>query len=129
MKRHGIILFLSGCIFLMQCKAKQEIPYELPEAMIPTAKIEFAKQCDKGKILYDINCAKCHNSVERRRELIPDFTIEQLIGYEIRVSTPEHESNIPETTVTAEELGYIMTFLSYKKKSGKVFVYSKEKHL
>lgn len=113
----------------MQCKIKQDIPYEFPDAMIASAKIEFAKQCDKGKILYDINCAKCHNTVQRRKELIPDFTIEQLTSYEIRVSTPEHESNIPEMMLTAEELGYIMTFLSYKKKSGKVFIYSKEKHL
>ena len=129
MKRSTIILFFSLGVFLMQCKIKQDIPYEFPDAMIASAKIEFAKQCDKGKILYDINCAKCHNTVQRRKELIPDFTIEQLTSYEIRVSTPEHESNIPEMMVTAEELGYIMTFLSYKKKSGKVFIYSKEKHL
>ena len=129
MKRSTIILFFSLGVFLMQCKIKHDIPYEFPDAMIASAKIEFAKQCDKGKILYDINCAKCHNTVQRRKELIPDFTIEQLTSYEIRVSTPEHESNIPEMMVTAEELGYIMTFLSYKKKSGKVFIYSKEKHL
>jgi hypothetical protein len=57
--------------------------------------------------------------------LIPDFTPEQLIGYELRVTNPEHESNIPEATVSAEELGYIMTFLSYKKKSGITLATSK----
>jgi len=50
------------------------------------------------------------------KKLIPDFTPEQLIGYELRVTNPQHESNIPETTVSAEELGYIMTFLNYKRR-------------
>jgi hypothetical protein len=125
MKYASLILFFVSCIVLMRCKAPQEIPYELPVAMVPAVKIEYAKQCDKGKILYDINCAKCHTTIVKRKEIIPDFTPEQLIGYELRVTNPEHESNIPETTVSAEELGYIMTFLSYKKKSGIAMVTSK----
>jgi hypothetical protein len=120
----SISLFL-GCVVLMHCKAPQEIPYELPVAMVPAVKIEYAKQCDKGKILYDINCAQCHTTIVKRKKMIPDFTAEQLIGYELRVTNPQHESNIPETTVSTEELGYIMTFLSYKKKSGVALVRSK----
>jgi cytochrome c peroxidase len=111
----------------MCCKTVQDVSYELPAAMVATAKIEYTKQCDKGKILYDINCAACHNSKDKRKEIIPDFTAEQLIGYELRVINSEHESGIPETSVSTEELGLIMTFLSYKKKSGKAFVSTREK--
>lgn len=121
-----IAIFLASVLFF-QCKTRREAAYELPAAMVETAKIEFAKQCDKGKILYAVNCGHCHNSRERRKEIIPDFTAEQLVGYELRVTNPEHESGIPETTVSTEELGYIMTFLSYKKKSGKAFISSREK--
>ncbi|HSH66532.1 MAG TPA: hypothetical protein VLB84_12270, partial [Bacteroidia bacterium] len=85
MKAGFSILISLGCIFLMHCSTQEKIAYELPDAMIASARIEYAKQCDKGKILYDINCAKCHNSKERRREIIPDFTAEQLVGYELRV--------------------------------------------
>jgi mono/diheme cytochrome c family protein len=127
MRAFLVILFFLISMLLLQCKMQQEAAYELPVAMIATAKVEFAKQCEKGKILYDINCASCHNSKVKRKEIIPDFTAEQLIGYELRVKNPEHESGIPETTVSTEELGYIMTFLSYKRKSGKVFISSKEK--
>lgn len=116
-------------ILLLQCKTQQEIAYELPAAMVEAAKIEYAKQCEKGKILYDINCAQCHNSKEKRKVIIPDFTPEQLIGYELRIINEEHESGIPETTISTEELGYIMTFLSYKKKSGKPFVATRERNL
>ena len=67
--------------------------------------------------MYDINCAGCHNSKVKRKVVIPDFTLDQLIGYELRVSNPDHEDGIPETNVSAEELGLIMTFLNYKKKN------------
>jgi hypothetical protein len=80
-------------------------------------KVEYAKQCEKGKILYDINCAKCHNTKVKGKEMIPDFTSAQLIGYELRVANPKHIENIEEDHVSAEELGLIMTFLSYKKKN------------
>jgi hypothetical protein len=116
-------------ITLMQCKAPKGAAYELPEAMIPTAKVEFAKQCDKGKVLYDITCARCHNIKEKRKEIIPDFSAAQLIGYELRITNPQHETGIAEEILSTEELGYIMTFLSYKKKSGKQFVSSKDKKM
>ena len=123
------LFWLVPLVLLMHCVAPKEMPYELPEAMVATAKVEFAKQCEKGKILYDITCAKCHNIKVKRKEIIPDFSEEQLVGYELRVTNPEHENGIPETFVSTEELGYIMTFLSYKKKSGTAFISSKEKKM
>ena len=127
MKTFFILLQLFFIVLFMQCTAPKAMPYELPDAMVPTAKVEFAKQCDKGKVLYDITCAKCHNLKVKRKEVIPDFTAEQLVGYELRITSKEHESGIPEELVSTEELGYIMTFLSYKTKSGIAFVSSKEK--
>ena len=100
------------------CAVSQaKIVYEFPEAMAEPVKADFLKACEKGKILYDINCAQCHNIKKGRIELIPDFTPEQLKGYEIRVSNAQHEENMPDEKVTAEELGLISTFLLYKKNS------------
>lgn len=127
MRAYAIPALLFLVMFLMQCASPNSMPYELPGAMVPTAKIEFAKQCEKGKILYDITCAKCHNLKIKRKEVIPDFSAEQLIGYELRITNKEHENGIPEEMVSTEELGYIMTFLSYKTKSGVAFVSSKER--
>lgn len=72
--------------------------------------------CNKGKVLYDINCAKCHNMVVKGKNIIPDFSQEKLTGYELRVANREHEGSMPDTKVTAEELVFISTFLTYKKK-------------
>lgn len=114
-------LFTIATIVLTACIAyaghRDKVTYTFPENMSDAVKTEFIKQCDKGAVLYEINCAKCHNTTVGRKEIIPDFAPEQLIGYELRVKNPKHESNIPETTVTAEELGQIMTFLTYKTKN------------
>lgn len=114
--KNKIIIYLSG-IVLLACTAQKEPLYELPEAMLPHVKVEYVKRCDKGKILYDLNCARCHNTKVKRKEIIPDFNPEQLTGYTLRISNAQHESSMPDTLVTEEELGIIMTFLNYKIKN------------
>ncbi len=114
-----ILLGFTAISLCVQCFAqKKKAAYEFPDAMAKPIQAEFAKQCEKGLILYQINCARCHNTGTGKKSLIPDFTPDQLVGYELRVLNPKHESEIPETTVSAEELGQIMTFLAYKTKSG-----------
>lgn len=73
--------------------------------------------CDKGLILYQINCGACHTKQVDGKDVIPDFSVQQINDYELRVLNPKHESDIPETTVTPEELSLIMTFLTYKVKN------------
>jgi hypothetical protein len=117
MKQIIILLCLISVACLAYAAQKNKVTYEFPEAMPEHVKAEYAKQCDKGSILYEINCARCHNTTVKRKTVIPDFTPEQLIGYELRVKNAQHETNMPETTVTAEELGLITTFLTYKRKN------------
>lgn len=115
-----LIKILSLCIvlfILVKCHSQKKVQYELPEAMLPHVKAMYAVQCDKGQILYDLNCSKCHNTKVKRKELIPDFKPEQLTGYTLRVGNAQHEKNMPDTLVTEEELGIIMIFLGYKKKN------------
>ena len=98
-------------------KKDQKIPYEFPDAMSPTVREQFSKECGKGQALYNLSCAGCHNKVVNGTTIIPDWTSAQLVGYELRVLNSKHETGIPEENVSAEELGYIMTFLAYKKKN------------
>lgn len=104
-------------VLLFACAVKKEVMYTLPEAMLPQVKEEYAKRCDKGQLLYNLNCAGCHNYKVKRKTYIPDFKPEQLRGYELRISNARHANSMPDSLVSEEELGIIMTFLSYKNKN------------
>jgi hypothetical protein len=108
------VLTLAIIFFFLRCAGSKKMKYEFPDTMNETVKTEYLRQCEKGAVLYDINCAQCHT----KNKKIPDFTAAQIYGYDIRMSNSKHESAISAQTVTTEELGYIMSFLSYKKKSG-----------
>ncbi|MBS1779172.1 MAG: hypothetical protein JST70_07580 [Bacteroidetes bacterium] len=115
------IIILSAFCLLAACTTQKKAKYEFPEAMQPSVRAGFKEICDKGQVLYNITCAGCHNVKVKGKEKIPDFTLEQLKGYEIRITNAQHESSMPDEKVTAEELGQISTFLMYKKKSGVPF--------
>lgn len=117
MKYSKIVILFIIAFVLIKCHSQKKAKYELPEAMLPHVKVMYTVQCDKGQILYDLNCAKCHNSKVKGKEVIPDFKPEQLTGYTLRVANAQHEKNMPDTLVTEEELSIIMTFLGYKKKN------------
>jgi len=98
-------------------KGRNKVPYEFPAAMAADVRADFAKQCDKGLALYELNCGKCHTSVVKGKKVIPDFSDDQMEAYKIRVLNPRHEEELPETSVTSEELSLIFTFFTYKKKN------------
>lgn len=111
------ISLMAFVLVIMACTTAKKVPYELPEAMLPHVKVEYSKTCDKGYALYKIACSKCHTSKKGRKEIIPDFSPEQLRGYALRISNAQHEKNMPDSLVSEEELGIIMVFLNYKKKN------------
>jgi hypothetical protein len=117
MKRYLLLLI---CILTAAACATQKKPviaYEFPENMSPIVQASFTKLCDKGAVLYTKNCSHCHNVKVKGRILIPDFPQEKMLGYAIRLSNRQHEINMPDSIVSAEELALISTFFSYKKKN------------
>lgn len=112
------MIVLAGFVTL-QCLAQKspKVTYEFPPQMLPAIQEQYLKLCEKGRVLYDLNCAKCHNTKVKGKTVIPDFSQEKLISYELRVANKEHEATMPETQLTAEELSMVTTFLTYKKKN------------
>ncbi len=115
MKIKLIILLSSICIISFAQKAKKS-DYEFPAEMKPHVQEAYLIECEKGKILYGINCAKCHSTFEKKREIIPSFTAEQFEAYKIRIANTQHEQNMTEEQLAPDELGMIITFLTYRKK-------------
>ncbi len=111
-----LIALLIPCLLVTCAVSKKN--YELPKAMLPHVRIEVAERCDRGQRLYNINCSGCHNVSKGRKTIIPDFDQQQLQGYTIRVANKRHESSMPDSLVSEEELVLISTFLMYKKPSG-----------
>jgi hypothetical protein len=105
------VLIATKCI----AQKKQKIAYEFPEAMADPIRAQYIQLADKGYALYQITCAKCHGA--KNKGAIPDFTVEQLEAYQIRVSNAKHETELQENSLTAEELSLITVFFTYKKKS------------
>jgi len=113
------LLIAMGIAFLLlvvACTTKKKVAYEFPIEMKSNVQQQYAVLCEKGQVLYSINCAKCHNT-GKHQQIIPDFKPEQLVGYTLRITNSKHENNLTDTLITEEELGLIMTFLSYKKKN------------
>lgn len=117
MKKQLVLIIAAISMMVIACRTQKKVAYEFPAAMAAPIQAAFAEQCDKGQVLYDMNCGKCHNKVVKGKKLIPDFTQEQLKGYEIRVTNAQHEMNLLEDRITPEELGLVSTFLLYKKKN------------
>jgi hypothetical protein len=105
-------------LVLIACASQPKLQYyDFPSDIAPEAKTENLKMIEKGRILYNINCAKCHNKKLKGKIIIPDFTHEQLDSYSIRLKNEMHVSAIPESRITSEELEAIQFFFAYKKPS------------
>ncbi len=72
--------------------------------------------CDKGRVLYDLNCAKCHNKTVKGKSVIPEFTVARLEAYKILFMNPEHQKNIAPNKMSMDELLDVTTFLTYRTK-------------
>ena len=57
-----IVLLICVVFTAYACTSTAKVSYEFPNEMAEPVKLEFAKACDKGRILYEINCAGCHNN-------------------------------------------------------------------
>jgi hypothetical protein len=98
---------------------KKELIYDFPDGVTTdTGKASFVKLFFKGKAIYKQTCAKCHNVTKEDGQVFyPDFSLPQLMDYEMRFQYPEHQEDLKETNITVEELDWVVLFLRYKKKN------------
>jgi len=111
----AVAIFI-GCA--LTCEAqKSKAEYTFPEDIADTARKTFVKNFNQGKVLYGLSCATCHNKKVDGKDVIPDFSLPQLLDYEMRMYE-QHEGKMDDRHVSDAELEKIIVFLRYKKKSG-----------
>ncbi len=140
MKQSIIILLVLSTIVLANCKttspsnaksetlaktqtkkASEPAPYDLPydsATMTAAQKAEFISFFEKGIIVYNTICAGCHNKLVNGETVVPDFSLPQLMDYEMRIQYPSHGDRLKESNLSALELDYVVHYLRYKKRSG-----------
>jgi hypothetical protein len=97
-------------------KNSSKLIYDFPEDVTTdTGRASFLKDFFKGKIIYKQTCAKCHDSTKNGKLYYPDFSLPQLLDYEMRFQYPQHQEDLRETNITASELDMVVIFLHYKK--------------
>ena len=59
------LIFITA-LWLIACVSQPKIQfYDFPADIAEEAKVANLKLIEKGRILYNINCAKCHNTKEK----------------------------------------------------------------
>lgn len=112
----SIFIFFILIISFVACVTQTKLQYyDFPADITEEAKASNLKMIEKGRVLYNINCAKCHNKKMNGKIVIPDFTNTQLESYTIRIQNEVHVNNLQENKITPEELEAIQFFFSYKK--------------
>jgi hypothetical protein len=97
-------------------KSKDDPRFDFPESVnTDTGRASFVKMFNKGQIVYSQICVKCHNVVKEGKNYYPDFSLPQLMDYEIRFQYEQHVEDLKESNMTAEELDWVVHFLRYKK--------------
>lgn len=118
MKNTVTLYLFVVALCMMACVSQQKLYYyNFPSDISEEAIITNQKMLEKGRVLYNLNCAKCHNKKEKGKIVIPDFTSDQLDSYIIRITNEKHVNSLSETSITARDLEAIQFFFSYKKPS------------
>ncbi len=110
------IVTLAFLVFgMFNAMAQKQTAFNYPDDIVDSARKQFSEDFKKGLILYKINCARCHNKLVNGKEIIPNFSLPQLMDYEIRIF-PEHNEKLTDNKVADEELAKIILFLRYRQK-------------
>ena len=103
------LISFPGCT---SYKARYVIPAAFPER----SKDELYALLEKGRILYNGNCADCHNTVFAGKNRIPGFTSLQIDNYATAVAGRNAKNHAVIKQMSPEQLNQVITFLTYVKR-------------
>jgi hypothetical protein len=115
------IVVTVALVFIMACisypSSAQKKGYDMPKELPDSLKKKFVKDFKEGAILYKPHCSSCHNKIVNGKEEVPDFSLPQLMDYELRFYYVEHQKPLTEELLSETDLNKIIHYLRYKKKN------------
>jgi thioredoxin-related protein len=122
MKQLIFFIFIFNVFVSFESVAQKKAEFNYPEDSVSEeSKKAFVKNFNQGKVLYSITCGGCHNFKEKNKQIVPDFSMPQLMDYEMRFQYTAHQDKLNDTHITDEEMSRVILFLRFKNKSGREF--------
>ncbi len=93
------------------CAYPKEGEYLVPRDYVVKDRKDYISQFKIGRLVYEENCAKCHNKEIDGKIYEPRFVAAQLESYIIRVKPPAHRGNLPATALSDDEIKKVILYL------------------
>jgi mono/diheme cytochrome c family protein len=76
----------------------------------------YMERLDKGKMLYKVNCSKCHGIFTKGKDSIPNFTKDQVDNYRSAVLMAKNKTDhAAAAKMSPQQLEYVILFLTLRK--------------
>lgn len=103
------------CWFFVQCTGQKKTEYDIPAHYGQQARENAIDWFEKGKILYKINCSRCHGIYERGKDSVPNFTKTQIDNYNAMYIKGDPKNHSVAAKLSQEQLYYVLTFLRLRR--------------
>ena len=117
MKRYFLCLIISG-ILLTDCATHRKIKYNIPEDIKGNKREELLATLEKGRKLYEANCAACHGIFTKGKDGIPNFTDQQFDNYAAYAIKRDPTNHAVAANMSPEQLHEVIMFLKARKRKG-----------
>ena len=110
MKNIMIGFFIIGCI--VACSTQQKVVMQdQPEGLTDAQKKIVLDNRELGIKMYKQNCAKCHGIFGKGKDSIPNFSKEQMDGYQKDFMLGDPKNHAVAAKLTEVELDAILSFI------------------
>ncbi len=110
MKKVLITSIILGCV--IACSTQQKVVlHDLPKGLTEEQKKIVLDNRELGIKMYKQNCAKCHGIFGKGKDSIPNFSKEQMDGYQKDFMAGDPKNHAVAAKLTDVELDAILRFI------------------
>ena len=106
-----------ACLFMLaRCATTQQtFEYNINPNLTGQPRQDLLDQLDQGRVLYKLNCSKCHGIFTKGKNKIPNFTKIQVELYRARFAARDSINHAFAQKMTPEDVNATLYFLLLRK--------------